>query len=105
MEGVQAVLVAQTADAIIGFLYRVHSEDLSRPRAVRLAYGDHPEFNEWIDEQCEPVQILSLPPYQPSEVLFAVDHEAYRDLFTEHESEDATDEEEQATEAGVKEGR
>ena len=32
MEGIQALLVAQAADAIIGFLYRVHRQDLSRPR-------------------------------------------------------------------------
>ncbi len=98
MEGVQALLVAQTADAIIGFLYCVHSEDLSRPRTVPLAYSDHPEFNEWIDDQCERIQILSLPPYQPSEVLFVVDQEAYRILLTEYESDDATEDGERANE-------
>ena len=90
MEGVQALLVAQAADAIIGFLYRVHSQDLSRPRSVPLEYDDHSDFNEWLDDQCDPVQILSLPSYRPSDVLFNVDQEAYRDLLTEYESEAAT---------------
>jgi len=91
MEGVQALLVAQAADAIIGFLYRVHRQDLSRPRTVLLEYGRNPEFNEWLDEQCEPVCILSLPPYQPSDVLFNVDQEAYRDLLADYEAEDRTE--------------
>jgi hypothetical protein len=91
MEGVQALLVAQAADAIIGFLYRVHRQDLTRPKAVKLEYRDNPDFNEWLDEQCEPVRILSLPPYRPSEVLFSVDQEAYRDLLADYEAEDETE--------------
>jgi hypothetical protein len=78
MEGVQALLADQAADAIIGFLYRVHRQDLSRPRSVPLEYNDHSDFNDWIDDQSEPVQILSLPPYRPSEVLFNVGFQAYR---------------------------
>jgi hypothetical protein len=89
MEGVQAMLAAQSADAIIGFLYRVHRQDLSRPRTVLLEYDDHLAFNEWVDDQCEPVQILSFPPYRPSEVLFNVDQEAYRELLADYESDDS----------------
>ncbi|MDO9559321.1 MAG: abortive infection family protein [Syntrophales bacterium] len=91
MEGVQALLVAQAADAIIGFLYRVHSQDLARPRTVALNYADRSDFNDWIDDQTEPVQILTLPPYRASEVLFNVDQEAYRDLLSQYKTEDETD--------------
>lgn len=91
MEGIQALLVAQAADAIIGFLYRVHRQDISRPKTVRLEYEDNPDFNEWLDEQCEPVRIMSLPPYRPGDVLFNVDQEAYRDLLTDYEIEDETE--------------
>jgi len=89
MEGIQALLAAQAADSIIGFLCRVHRQDLSRPRTAPLEYNDHLTFNEWIDDQCEPVQILSLPAYQPSEVLFSVDQEAYRDLLANYKSDDS----------------
>jgi hypothetical protein len=92
MEGVQALLVAQAADAIIGFLYRVHRQDMTRPRSVTMAYDDHAEFNDWIDEQSEPVQILSLPPYRPSDVLFNADLEAYRDLLADYEANVVADE-------------
>lgn len=83
MAAIHATLAAQAADAIVGFLYGVHRQELLRPEAPRLEYDDHPDFNEWIDEQCAPVQILSLPPYRPSEVLFNVDQEAYRDLLAD----------------------
>jgi hypothetical protein len=91
MENVQALLVAQAADAIVGFLYRVHRQDISRPRSIPIEYDDHQDFNDWIDDQSEPVQILSLPPYRPSEVLFNIDQQAYRDLLKEYESEKQTD--------------
>lgn len=90
MEAIHATLAAQAADAIVGFLYSVHRQDLFKPRTPRLEYGDHSAFNEWIDEQCVPVQILSLPPYRPSEVLFYVDQEAYRDLLADFGSGDVS---------------
>ena len=88
MEGVQALLATQAADAIIGFLYRVHRQDISRPRITPLQYKNNPDFNDWIDDQSDPVQILSLSPYQPSGVLFNVDTEAYRDLLSDYQAED-----------------
>ncbi len=86
MEETQALLVAQTADAIIGFLYRAHKRSFSRPELIQLEYNDNPAFNEWLDEQCEPVSILSLPPYRPSDVLFCVDQEVYRDILSDYKS-------------------
>ena len=102
MEGVQALLAAQAADAIIGFLHRVHRQDVSRPRSVRLQYKDNPELNEWIDQQNPPIQILALPAYKPSEVLFFVDEEAYRDLLANYKSE--TEDEHEPEAAAVETG-
>lgn len=56
-----------------------------------LEYRANPDFNEWLDEQCEPVRILALPPYRPSDVLFNVDQEAYRDLLADYEADDETE--------------
>lgn len=91
MEAVQAILAAQAADAMIGFLYRVHQSDLSRPMIPRLEYSDNMELNDWIDDQSDMVQILNLPPYRPSEVLFAVDIQAYRDLLADYASDEQED--------------
>jgi hypothetical protein len=80
MESVQALLAAQAADAIVGFLHRVHKQERNALLSVRLEFGDNEEFNSYIDEANEQVQIFDLI-YRPSEVLFAVDHEAYRELL------------------------
>jgi hypothetical protein len=84
MESVQALLAAQAADAIVGFLYRIHRQARDTPLNVRVELDDNEGFNSYIDEANEQVQIFDLI-YRPSEVLFAVDHEAYRDLLANFE--------------------
>ncbi len=54
MEAVQALLAAQAADAIIGFLWRAHQADLSRPKTPRLRYEDHKEFNGGLTKRTNP---------------------------------------------------
>ncbi len=100
MEAVQALLAAQAADTIVGFLYRIHYQDTTRPRKAILEYDDNSDFNEWIDDQGEAIEILALPPYRPSEVLFNIDQEAYRDLLNGYESANEA-EELDAAEGGV----
>lgn len=80
MGSVQALLAAQAADAIVGFLYRVHREEALAAPGPRLEYDDHPGFNQYVDEANKPVRIFELE-YKPSEVLFSVDQEAYRDAL------------------------
>ena len=80
MESVQALLAAQAADAIVGFLHRVHRQERGPVPSARLDYDDNGDFNTYVDESNEQVRIFDLG-YRASEVLFAVDHEAYRDLL------------------------
>src|SRR5437867_10201165 len=42
LETVQALLAAETADAIVGFLHRVHQQDRNPPVRPRLTYNDNP---------------------------------------------------------------
>ena len=101
MESVQALLAAQAADAIVGFLHRVHRQDRATLPGVRLRYEDSTAFNTYVDGANDVVKIFELE-YQPSEVLFSIDKEAYRDLlagFTPDDTASATDEEQGA--AGV----
>lgn len=90
MATVQALLVAQAADAMIGFLHRIHTQDaLTRPAAV-LRYDDpkHAAFNAAVDDANDTVRIglgagvdrYELE-YAPSRVLFDVDEEAYRNAL------------------------
>lgn len=93
MESVQALLAAQAADAIVGFLHRVHRQERGPLPSTRLEYDDNEAFNTYVDEANEEVRIFDLA-YRPSEVLFAVDHEAYRVLLADYEpdgNDDATE--------------
>jgi hypothetical protein len=87
MEGVQALLAAQAADAIVGFLHRVHRQERDPMERGRIEYNDNKGFNTYVDEANEQVKIFDLA-YRPSEVLFFVDHEAYRDLLVDYKPGD-----------------
>lgn len=90
MASVQALLVAQAADAMIGFLHRIHTQDaLTRP-ADLLRYDDkrHEAFNESVDDINHLVKInlgagedRYVLEYAPSRVLFDVDNEAYKNAL------------------------
>ena len=82
METVQALLAAEAADAIVGFLHRVHRQDhvpLSSPRAE---YAANPEFNDYVDEAHEVIRIFEVE-FKPSEVLFQMEPETYRVYLAE----------------------
>jgi abortive infection Abi-like protein len=92
METVQALLAAQTADAIVGFLHRVHRQERNSLPNIRLEYNDNESFNAYIDEANGEVRVFDLA-YRSSEVLFAVDQQAYHDLLSTYDpgSSDAED--------------
>ena len=83
MESVQALLAAQAADAIVGFLDRLHHQERQAISMPEREYDDYQDFNAYIDDANEQVRIFDLI-YRPSEVLFAVDQDAYRDLLADY---------------------
>ncbi|HSY64918.1 MAG TPA: abortive infection family protein [Terriglobales bacterium] len=93
LETVQAILAAETADAIVGFLYRVHRQDQVARPTPRLRYGDSVAFNEYVDGLHDPVRVFN-EDFPPSKVLFELAPEPYRlylaefSLDTESGSED-----------------
>ena len=74
MEDAQALLAAQAADTIIGFLYRVHRQD--RPPPVAPSFEKNRDFNDYVDDTCEPVIIFDIE-LKPSEILFQMEPESY----------------------------
>jgi hypothetical protein len=93
LETVQAILAAETADAIVGFLYRVHRQDHVARTTPRLSYGDNAPFNDYVDGLHDPVRVFN-EEFPPSRVLFELAPEPYRlylaefSLDTESDSED-----------------
>lgn len=50
---------------------------------MELQYDDYPELNEFIDDACEPVRVLSYE-FVPSMVLFQMDRVAYQDVLAQN---------------------
>jgi len=86
MESVQALLAAEAADTIVGFLYRVHRQDRTPPPSPRALYDDHPEFNESVDEAHGMIRIYEVE-FRPSDVLFQMEPESYRVYVAEFDAE------------------
>lgn len=98
LESVQAMLAARAADTIVSFLLRIHRGYGSEDATGVLAYEDHPDFNERIDEIHAPVRILS-EEFAPSRVLFDLAPEPYRIHLAEFRA--SPDSEEAETEEPV----
>jgi hypothetical protein len=73
----QAELVAHAADTVVSFLYAAHLGQAAKPGVPPLRYEDNPDFNEDTDANSQAIEIFGMT-YRPSEVLFALDLEAYR---------------------------
>lgn len=86
MESVQALLAAEAADTIIGFLHRVHRQDRTPPPSPQALYDDNPEFNESLDEAHGMIRIYQVE-FRPSEVLFQMEPESYRVYLAEFDAE------------------
>ncbi|MCC6764971.1 MAG: abortive infection family protein [Deltaproteobacteria bacterium] len=90
MESVQALMAAEAADTIVGFLHRVHRQDRTPLPSPRSLYDEHEAFNDSVDEAHGPVRIFEIE-FRASEVLFQMEPESYRIYAAEFDenSEDA----------------
>ena len=89
MESVQALLAAETADAIVGFLHGVHRQNQTPPPAETPSFDENTAFNESLDEAFGPFQIHDVV-FRASEVLFSLDPEAYRNYLAEFDGDSET---------------
>jgi hypothetical protein len=86
MESVQALLAAEAADTIVGFLHRVHLQDRTPVPAPRALYEDNEEFNKALDDEHELIRIYDAV-FRPSDVLFQMEPESYRVYLAEFATE------------------
>ena len=86
LESIQARFVAGAADAVVNLLFKAHKSYASENPSRRLQYEDSVDFNQYVDENNDPVKIFSLT-YPPSEVLFNIDQQAYRDVLADYEQQ------------------
>jgi hypothetical protein len=70
VEVAQALLAAQAADAIAGFIYRIHCRENPTGQAeaeYETEYETNPSFNAFVDGQHDIIRIFDLE-FAPSEV-------------------------------------
>ncbi|MFU8851125.1 abortive infection family protein [Micromonospora sp. SL1-18] len=72
-----AEIMARATDAVIGLLFRTHLQSAGRDPLSRFRYSDHPDFDEFIDGEYGPFEVLDVP-LIASEALFRTDFQAYR---------------------------
>ena len=84
MEGVQALLAAEAADTIVGFLHRVHRQDRDRtpPPPAMPIFDENSAFNESLDQNFGSFRVFDVE-FRPSEVLFSLEPETYRIYLAE----------------------
>lgn len=83
LESIQAILAAEAADTIVGFLYRIHTRGSEViPPTVSL-YESNPDFNEYIDDAHERVSVFD-EDFLPSRILFELAPEPYRSYLAEY---------------------
>lgn len=87
----QALLAAEAADAIVGFLHRMHRASDERELTTQDREPLRDEvFDRWIDEAYGPFAIFEAE-FQASDILLALESETYRVYLAEFEAYDEVD--------------
>jgi hypothetical protein len=82
MESVQALMAAEAADTIVGFLHRVHRRERTLPASSRALFDENAPFNDSVDETHGVIRIFDIE-LRASEVLFRMEPESYRIYLAE----------------------
>jgi hypothetical protein len=72
-----AEIVARATDAVVGLIFKTHLQSANRDPITRFRYGDHKDFDDWVDSETDGIVVLDTP-LVPSEALFRTDFGAYR---------------------------
>ena len=86
MESVQALMAAEAADTMVGFLYRVHRQGHTAPLSARREYDTNQAFNDSIDGTHDLIRVFDIE-FRPSEVLFHMEPESYRIYLAEFDGQ------------------
>jgi hypothetical protein len=77
LDGRYAEILARATDAVVGLLFKIHLSSARRDPLARFRYGDHSDFDELIDGDFGPFEVLNVQ-LTASEALFRTDFLAYR---------------------------
>ncbi|WP_375593390.1 abortive infection family protein [Algihabitans albus] len=97
-----AEILARATDAVVGLLFKTHLNGSGKAPLARLRYGDHNDFDEWIDNDFGPFEVLETP-LVASEALFRTDNNAYRAALVAFKQEQDTNQEQQEEQPDARE--
>ena len=86
LDGRYAEILARATDAVVGLLFKTHLNSARRDPLDRFRYGDHSDFDEVIDSDFGPFEVLSVQ-LTASEALFRTDFLAYRAALVQFRQE------------------
>lgn len=88
-----AIFLQRLTDTLGGFLILRHRETIDPNLAMRLIYADHPEFNDWLDEQYGTIAFPTGNAIPYSLMLSKLDHVAYREMYIQYRDSSTLNEE------------
>ncbi len=89
LENIQAQFVAGAADAIVHILYQSHKGYGGKEANVRIIYEDYKKENDRIDESFDEYSMIEfVNQFLPSEILFKMDKEEYRNAINDVRNEE-----------------
>lgn len=77
LESHYAEILARATDVVVGLLFKTHLRSAHHDPLSRFRYGDHSDFDEYIDSDYGPFEVLDVP-LIASEALYHTDFQAYR---------------------------
>jgi hypothetical protein len=77
-----AELLVRAADAVVGLFFKTHMKGKLNHPLERPQYGDYQDFDDWIDGDYGPFEVLEVP-LIASEALFRTDQKAYKSALVE----------------------
>lgn len=90
-----AEILARATDAVVGLLFKTHVGLALRDPLSRFRYGSHNDFDEFIDGDYGPFDVLDVR-LIASEALYRTDFEAYRAALVQFKQEQGDDGEAEA---------
>lgn len=92
-----AEILVRATDAVVGLLFKTHLSSAQRDPLARFQYGDHSDFDEFIDNNFGPFEVLEVP-LTASEALFRTDFLAYRAELVQFKEQETVTVDEEAEE-------
>lgn len=83
-----AEILARATDAVVGLLFKTHLRLAERDPLARFRYGEHADFDDFIDNGFGPFEVLEVQ-LAASEALFRTDFLAYRAALIQFKQDQA----------------